>query len=211
MHFRHSQHVYSTGATHTNNATCASASLEIPARFPLPPPPVTQRWREKSLRTAPQRPFPAVRSRGGGGGGGGAQGGGGGGGGGVTKGGGVEWSGALLLDGPGTFPIRYSHCNLLQHTATHCNILQHTKHTCSTAARWARHFRYRTLQHAATRCNTLQHTATQALSPFGINTHARTHAHARVFMYLCIFCLCVCMCTCMHVCMYVYMYACVYV
>jgi len=84
MHFRHSQHVYSTGATHTNNATCASASLEIPARFPLPPPPVTQRWREKSLRTAPQRPFPAVRSRGGGGGGGAARlGGGGGGGGGV--------------------------------------------------------------------------------------------------------------------------------
>jgi len=77
-------------------------------------------------------------------------------------------------------PVRESHCNTLQHTATHCNTLQHTATHLLLSdgfpceSRTATHCN--TLQHTATHCNTLQHTCFYQMDPRArVAVHHVTH------------------------------------
>jgi len=55
--------------------------------------------------------------------------------------------------------IAYSHCNILQHTATHCNTLSFT-FVRSFPRCISSHYKLLNLHHTALHCTTLQHTAT---------------------------------------------------
>ena len=84
---------------------------------------------------------------------------------------------AIYTSESGSSALRYTHCNILQHTATHCNTLY--------IGEWELGTQVQTLQHAERHCDTLQHTAIHCIH---CNTLQHTATHCNTLQYTAIHC-----------------------